>query len=411
MRIGIDAKLMTVGWGGAPRYIMQLLKGLAEIDEENEYYIYLDRIWPRTWHEELKFIKSRPNFHIRAPNKLKNFIEILYAHCPFVFSVLYRFGLYEQLLLPFYLKKDKVNLFHSAQNALPFAYVGKSILTIFYMTPSLHQESLRNLNGRLFNYIHKILTPLFVSKSDMIIAHGETVKKEILMTYKHAKKIRVITPGLSETFKIIPNQDKIEEIKAKYGIQSSYIFCLDSAAFHNEYISIIEAYYRLKKEKNIQPKLVIGGLSQINNQDFIKYLESFIQDKNLGNEVILLGYIPENDLALIYNGAELFIYPSTHEGFGIIPIEAMACGTPVIAVTSTSPMIYEMVGDAAIIIDLQNIDTLVDSIYIMLNDEKLRSMMKDRGLRWAEKFDWRSIARKTLEVYKDIGDEIKFSTS
>jgi glycosyltransferase involved in cell wall biosynthesis len=372
-----------------------LLKGLAELDQKNEYYLYLVQ---DCW---LNRLGERDNFNMRFADQLGRFRDPLLKSKRVWIPSMYRFGLYEQLILPTQLRRDRIDLFHSTQNTLPWVKVCKSIVTAHYVTPILHPEYAESLSARSMNLLHRVFTPFTIANADRIIAVGESVKREVTNVYGYDEKnIRVIQPCVDESFKVMKERDDIEKVTTKYGITDDYILCMDSASFHDEFISLLKAFSALKKQTPLPHKFVIAGsLSAVRS----RHLDAIINILNLNrNDVVRTGYVSDYDLVRLYNGAALFVYPVTHEGFGIIPLEAMACGTPVIAITSTATMIHEMMGGAGITIDPQNLDALFQTMYNILTDPVLRSKMTQRGLERAAQSSWRTIAEKTLEVYNEF---------
>jgi glycosyltransferase involved in cell wall biosynthesis len=122
----------------------------------------------------------------------------------------------------------------------------------------------------------------------------------------------------------------------------------------------------------------------------------------LVGEVIMPGYLPTDELRSLYSYADLFVYPSLYEGFGLPPLEAMVCGAPVI--TSNSSSFPEVVGDAALQIDPQDPDALADAVKAVLEDESLAAALRARGFDRAKRFSWERAARETLEVYREVGN-------
>jgi len=399
MKIAIDVTpLVGSQLGGTARYARHLLKGLTETDKENEYLIYLDRDWQ---HDN---IKVRDNFSIWIPGGHKSWRNsFLSTNCAWM-DLFYRYGLMEQMILPRYLKNDRVNLFHSTVNALPLTKVCKFIATIHYVTPTVHPEHAgASLYLNTINFLHRVFTPLMVNKADRVIAVCESIKKDVMQVYNYPEeRIRVITPSVDEIFRVISKQEA-EKVKNKYGIPEDYILYLDHASWHYEMHRFFEAFCTLKKVMAVPHKLVLAGNFP---PAHLEYIRAFIEARELSDEVIQTGFVPDEDLVQLYNAATLLVYPLTYEGFGIVPLEAMACGTPVIAITSTAPMVREMVGDAGIIIDSHNLNALIQAMYTVLTDRKFRSKMVEKGLRRAEQSNWRMIARKTLDVYKELLEEL-----
>ncbi|MGB9133330.1 MAG: glycosyltransferase family 1 protein, partial [Methanosarcina sp.] len=160
---------------------------------------------------------------------------------------------------------------------------------------------------------------------------------------------------------------------------------------------LLEAISQLKK-RIPEIKLLKIGNSQVPGAR--EKLVELIETLGLQEEVIFVGYVSENDITKYYNAADLFVYPSLYEGFGMPPLEAMACGTPV--VTSNVTSLPEVVADAAITIDPHEVNAFVEAMYNVLTDEKLRENMIDKGLKRAQLFNWERSAEEMHRVYKQL---------
>ena len=180
----------------------------------------------------------------------------------------------------------------------------------------------------------------------------------------------------------------------KYQLPRSYLFYVGNISKHKNVDKIIEAFKKIKSKTNY--KLVIAGKLSFGSKDIKKK----IKDLDLQDDVIFTGYVPEEDLPALYNGASLFVYPSFYEGFGLPPLEAMQCGCPVI--TSNTSSLPEVVGNAGIMVDPNDVDELAKQMERVLTNKKLQQKMRKAGLKQAKKFSWEKCARETLKVYEEV---------
>ena len=183
----------------------------------------------------------------------------------------------------------------------------------------------------------------------------------------------------------------------KYSITGSFILFVGNISPRKNILALLQAFNKLKK-RGIKHKLVIAGKKDQRYEQVLKTLNEL----NLGGEVIFTGYVPEEDLPKLYNAADLFVYPSLYEGFGLPILEAMACGTPVVASNVSS--LPEVAGDAGLLVNPQDVDALTNAMYKVLTDDKLKESLIDKGLERAKFFSWEKTARETLEVYKEVAE-------
>ena len=160
--------------------------------------------------------------------------------------------------------------------------------------------------------------------------------------------------------------------------------------------ALVRAFCQLKQETGIPHRLVLAGKKGW----IFESIYTEVEQLGLQDEVIFTGYVPDEDLPYLYNGASLFAYPSFYEGFGLPPLEAMACGCPV--VTSNTSSLPEVVGDAGLMVDPLRSDELAGAMARVLEDSDLAAAMRTKGLARAATFSWERCARETLSIYRDV---------
>ena len=383
MRIGINA-IFRFKPTGVANYICNLVYNLSRIDRENEYYIFINEANRRY------FPIEQENFMLISCN--------MYSEMP-----AYR-RLWEQFAFPGYVKKYGLDLLHCPINVLPIMAKCKTVLTLidtqYFQNPD-HFSFLRR------EYL-KTMMKMSFEKSDGVITISEEVKKEIHDIFDKSRgKVKAIHLGMSDSFRVIENE-KVLDVKKKYGIRGPYILFFGYPHYRKNLLRLITAFSRIIKRLPHDYLFVIAGEMGTEETDFHKVKEE-IMNHGLDKRVVFTGYIHgsgtpgeyENlDMTSILNGAELMVYPSLYEGFGLPVVEAMACGTPVL--TSDIPVMHELVGDSAVIVDPKDIDDIAEGMLRGLTDKALRADLVSEGLKLAEKYSWENTAKKTLDYYKQI---------
>ncbi|MEW9124908.1 MAG: glycosyltransferase family 1 protein, partial [Thermotaleaceae bacterium] len=244
--------------------------------------------------------------------------------------------------------------------------------------------------------IKKFIAPMSIKRAERIITDSENTKKDIIGFFPKAKdKIRVIYPG-SPDFKRIEDQKHIEAVKANHKIAGKYILYMGTLEPRKNLIRLIEAYHKLVNEEKIEQKLVLAGKKGwLYNDIFSKIVELHLEE-----QVIFTDYISEEDKSALYSGAEVFAYPSLYEGFGLPPLEAMACGTAV--VTSNISSLPEVVGNAGIYINPYDVENIAQGIYSLLINQELRRDLENKGIEQAKSFSWNRTVKQIIDVYKEI---------
>lgn len=370
MRIGIDVRVLSFGETGFSRYINNLLTNLREIDNENTYILYLNDP------QEISAIEGAKNFRIKV---IKG---------PFL--------IYKYLLLPFHLLKDKVDIFHSMTHDLPFLVFCKKVVTFY----DLNIELLPNL----YEFKLRMLSFLKISKlsahfADKIISISENTKKDLTRLYKvSADKIKVIHLAADRDFFLRDKEHVRKNIAKKFGIDFPFILYVGQIRVQKNLPRMLEAFKKIK-EKGIPQKLVLVGANNRGSEFYD--LKSEARRIGLANEVIHISNCQRTeDLAYFYNSADLFVYPSLYEGFGLPVLEAFACGAAVIASYASS--IPEVAGDAGILVDPYDIDALARAMLKVLSDDKSRNELVSRGLERVKCFSWLKAAQETLAVYQSF---------
>ncbi|MDI6791963.1 MAG: glycosyltransferase [bacterium] len=358
--IGIDARGLSRGTG-IQRYIYNLIKHLSLEEDEFVYTIF----------------KGTQKSLFSYSNLRERIVKIP------------MYNWQEQVFFSQELLSQKVDLFWGTNFIIPLIMPCKSILTIYDLT-FLHFHGQNPVQTERW-------IRLSAKSADRIIAISKSTKRDIVrFLHIPENKIKVIYPGIDHRVYCVSRDPKlIESARDRYNLLDRYILSIGSAGRRKNYIGMIKACHRLKKEGVFYKLVLVGGRNFFPEEIF-----AAIEGLELKDDIIFTGYVPEEDLPLLYNGAELFVYPSFFEGFGLPVLEAMACGTPV--VTSNTSSLPEVAGDAAILVDPNNIEDMAYAIYKALTDNTLKKEMREKGLRQASKFSWEKCARETLGVCKEV---------
>jgi len=368
MHIGIDARNLATGIG---RTVRELVKNLSEIDKENTYFIlYRD--------DPLNFLEGIPNFN--------RYYSSIGQYSPRI-----------QVEIPLFQYKKKIDVFHSTYFVKPIWVPCKSLVTIYDLIYSRYPKYLsKGLFTKGVLLYHDIMTSIAVKQSSKIITISQSAKDDIIHFFKCPEdKIEIITPAFDkEEFKVISNRDLVKKTVFEYKLPDKYIFYVGAHKPHKNLERLIRAFYLIAGE--IEHNLVIGGKKDL------RYAKTYELAKalNMERRIIFTGEIKESDLPLLYNGADLFVFPSLYEGFGLPPLEAMACGIPVLV--SNAASLPEVVGDAAIMVNPYDIGEIAQEMKRILTNKNLQAEMQIKGLERCQNFSWRKTAERTLELYKTL---------
>ena len=375
MKIAIDATIIRDEITGTGFYITNLINGLKEIDNLNHYYIFGDEKYIIK-HINLKGIENFKIIHKRFKNR---FIRVLW----------------EYFILPLSLRALKFDILHSPNYITPLLkFKFKIILTIhdltFLLFPEKHTITKRLLFGKMISF--------YIKKADKIISVSENTKKDILQFFNiPEEKIAVTYESIPGYYNNLIDHVQVKKILKKYSITGKFILFVGMIEPRKNILSLLKAFVELDKELDLD--LVIVGKKGWDYDEIEQYIKN-IEKMKLKNNIILTGYIAEEELKYFYQEAFMFIYPSLYEGFGLPPLQAMACGTPVI--TSNISSLPEVVGDAAIKINPDSLDCLVKSIKLVYNDQDFRNLLIKKGLERAALFNLEKIAQNTLRIYESV---------
>jgi glycosyltransferase involved in cell wall biosynthesis len=299
--------------------------------------------------------------------------------------------LWDQWKLPRQLKRERIDLFYSPYYKLPLLSsipAVNQVLDLMYLVFPPYVRAL-GIFGRLY---YATIGRACALKAIAIITDSEHAKADIIRLWQiRPEKIAVIPLGVADRYTPVTDGDICARVRERFGLPERYILYLGNFKPHKNVASLVQAFAGVR-EVSKDYKLVLAGPLDAHGQA----IKAQVTETGLAGDVVFTGAIYEDDLPeVILSLAELFVFPSLYEGFGIPPLEAMACGTPVIASNRTA--IPEVVGDAGLLVDPLDIEALHGAIVSLLSDEGCRKMYSERGLKRAEGFRGEQTAGQLYE--------------
>lgn len=302
--------------------------------------------------------------------------------------------IHARLILPLRASQLRCDLIHYTMTMpIPARMPCPIVATVHDLIPFLYPEWAPPLRG----YRLRRGVRLAIQRSQHIITDSTATKQDV-MTYFGLPNERVTTVLLGQGIPL-PNIDPIDaaqSIAAHYHLEPGYVLCVGSLEPRKNIEQVIEAYALLRRHRPQMPRLVVvGGGTWRHNR--LRELATKLQ---LEQQIVFTGHVPTIHLSALFRCAGVFVYPSLYEGFGFPPLEAMACNCPV--VTSNTTSLPEVVGNAALLIDPQDVYALATGIEQVLFDADLAQELRSRGQVRVQQFSWRRCAEETVAVYRRV---------
>lgn len=287
--------------------------------------------------------------------------------------------------------RDKIDIYHCFHTAIPSKSSSKTIITVHDIIPILY-PNLTSEKKENKKYLENLKEKC--NRATIVITVSEYSKRDIIKYLEiDSKKIRVVSPGIElEDYGKITIEE-INRIKEKYNLQKKFILFLGTLEPKKNIVNIIKGFERINI-KNME-LIIAGGKGWKYEEIFETY-----ENSKYKNNIKMLDYIPEEDKIALYKAAELFIFPSLYEGFGMPVLEAMATGTPVI--TSNISSLPEVAEDAAILVNPYDIVEIAKAIENVIKNDRLKKEMIEKGLKQARKFTWENSVKKLEKIYSEL---------
>ncbi len=375
MRITFDISPAVHHHAGLGRYAHELLDALISLDRANEYCAFYYS--PRS--------RERPD----APLDRLAARTIRLGAKPWRMSVLLAefFGATLDRWLP------RSDVFHATDHLLPPLRHSGGVFTIHDLIFRFFPEYHLPLN----RWYLSLMLPRFFNRADALIAVSQSTQRDVTRLMQvPQEKIAVIYEGVNPAFRPIDDATQLARVRAKYDLPARYILYFGTIEPRKNLVTLLDAYHFLLSRDDAAPEVVVAG-----RRGWL-YQPVFQRVRELGIErrVHFTDWVEARDAPAVMSGASAFVYPSLYEGFGLPPLEAMACGVPVICSNASS--LPEVVGEGGILFEPRDVGALAAALTRVLADPGLCAQLRERGLARARKFSWERAARETLAVYQSV---------
>jgi glycosyltransferase involved in cell wall biosynthesis len=374
MRIAIDLTALLPQATGVDNYLIQLVLHLSRIDQDNQYKIFVN------YEDRNVFMGVLPTNFTVVPLCLRpRPVRLLFQQCA----------------LPIEATRWSADVVHSPSFVMPlYRSSSRHVVTIhdmtFFSLPD-HHSSLR----RSFLYKTAVLQSL--RRADLVIVPSRATLEQIARVLPKfpLDRARVIPLGIGDEFHVYPLHEVRQAVR-RLQLPSSYVLYVGTIEPRKNLPRLVESYRCLVARDQISEHLVLVGRLGWNYKDLLAQLDV----PELRGRVHLMGYVSRSDLPWFYAGAKLFIYPSLEEGFGLPPLEAMACGVPTISSCSSS--LGENLQGAAELVPPDDVGALTVAMSRLLHDESVQAKYREQGLARAVRFRWEKTAQNTLDCYRSL---------
>lgn len=369
MKIAIDVrKWRDYGIG---TYVRNLVRHLAALDHETTYFLFCEK-------------GDVPTLRDLA----SNFVPVVDQSSGY--------GASEHVSIPIKLKRLGADLLHSPHYVRPLFCPTASVVTVH---DCIHLLFPQYLPSRFAFAYARFMLGHAVRRSALVFTVSEASRADILRFYPDAapERIQVVPNAIDAAILEAPGEGEIERVRERYQLRGRFVLYAGNIKPHKNLERLIGAFGRLKQRPGLDDvKLLIIG------EDVARYgsLRRIMEGAGVRHDVRFFGFVPERTLAALYRLASVFAFPSLYEGFGLPPLEAMACGTPV--VTSRLSSLPEVVGDAALLVDPYSENEIADGLERVLGDATLAADLRARGRERAARFSWERSARAIHEGYMRV---------
>ncbi|MCI0711461.1 MAG: glycosyltransferase family 4 protein [Chloroflexi bacterium] len=363
MHVAIDASPTTrTRRTGTENYALQLIRHLVAIDVVNHYTLYFREDPPADLFPDVEDVHQRVLLFPR-----------LWTHLRFAGDLWLR----------------RPDLTFVPAHTLPRFFPGKAVVTI------------HDLGYKHFPDAHPVRERQYLdwstrhsaNRATMILADTHATRRDLIEFYDIPdEKIRVVYPGVDESLRPVKDEASLQAVRAKYGLPQRYLFFLSTLQPRKNVARLVRAFQQWHRDtSHTNVHLVLAG------QKGWLYDESWTAGVE---NLIMPGYIHDEDIPALYSGALAFVFPSLFEGFGFGVVEAMQCETPVLTANTSS--LPELAGDAALLVDPLDVDAIAQGIDHLVNGAALRKTLVERGKQQVKKFTWENTARQTLQVFEEV---------
>jgi glycosyltransferase involved in cell wall biosynthesis len=386
MRIAIDYTAAIRQGAGIGAYVRNLIAALLAQDSKNQYVLLTSgRATPEHPFPAAGNVVGR---NLLIPDR---YLNILWYR--------WRFP------LPATVFSGNVDIYHGPDFVLP--PLGKGVRKVVTIHDLAFLEHPEYAVPSLAAYLRRVV-PQAIEAADVVATVSHEVSRTVMQHFQAPReKLTVVPNGVGAHFRRITDPILLDATRYKFGLKHPLVLAVGTLQPRKNHIGLIKAFYQAQKKKNGPAMLAIAG-----DQGWLyEETRKAVADLNLERKVRFLGRVSDLELVTLYSMADVFAFPSFFEGFGIPPLEAMACGAPVI--TSNTSSLPEVAEGAALLVDPHNIDALAQAITELLENEQLRDDLRQKGYQRAQQYTWAMSAHKMLAIYeklyrgeKDFTDEV-----
>jgi len=370
MKIAIDGSLLSGVHSGVELSILGLITGLSTLPTDDSVVVYVGKTF-------------------QCPNLPAGCVKLRRASG--AGSSRLRRIIWQQTALPMYLKAEKVDLFHGPGYVLPAMSRVPGVVTVHDVIALTRPDLCKKSNVMHYRRV----VPRSVRRAQLVIVPTNAVARQVAETLGTGEeKIRVIPGGIDSRFRPADKLQK-DKVRRELDLPGPYILHVGNLEPKKNLTALVRAFFAAKKNKNLPHKLVLAGAPGWKYGPVLR----LIGELGLESEVVRPGYLGRDLLPGLYSAADMFVFPSLIEGFGIPPLEAMACGAPVII--SKDPALVETAGGAALEVEAEDLAELRKAIEAVAENKDLRARLIEKGRARAAQFSWIETARKTLDVYHE----------
>jgi glycosyltransferase involved in cell wall biosynthesis len=373
MRVGLDGYPLTEPRTGVGHYTLELARALAIASPSDQFELVSPAAFDQTVADDLNRA-SLANLHSTT------------AKASSVRGHWWSIG------LPLYARRARFDLFHGTNFDVPLWNSRRSVVTIHDLSSLLHPDKHRkHAVSRA-----RVRLPLAVRLARKIITPTESVKREVCEYFGvKPSKVAAIPLAARRNFQPLAPPRTIE-IRKRLNIEDDFLLFVGTLEPRKNLLTLLKALQQILSQTSLRPQLVIaGGEGWLMDETF-----SFMKKPEIAGRLRLTGYLGDEELCGLYSSCRIFIYPSLYEGFGLPPLEAMACGAPVIA--GRIPALQETLGNSACLVDPDDARELAKKIIDLWTDEQERQKLSSVGKENSARFSWEETARMTLEVYREV---------
>jgi glycosyltransferase involved in cell wall biosynthesis len=373
--IAIDYTPAYEQGGGIGRLVRDLVAALSQYDTETAYHLFVSG----ASHSTLPKVPA-PNFHWKPTRLSPKWLARVWQRA--------------RIPLPVEVFVGRVDLYHATDFVLPPTL--SKTRTIVQVHDLSFVRVPEAASPRLKAYLD-VVVPRSIQRANHIIADSHATKDDLIDLYNtSSEKVTVLLSGVDARYKVNTNGFVSLTMRNKYKIpETPYLFTVGTVQPRKNYSRVIHAL-KILRDRGYDLSLVIaGGKGWLEDEMY-----QTIAEMGMQNYVHLIGFVDDNDLPVLYSGAECVVFPSLYEGFGFPVLEGMACGTPV--VTSNVSSLPEVAGDAALMVNPLDVEAIAHAIQRILDDSELRKTLIQRGLEQVKHFTWEKSARQLKQIYTDV---------